>query len=101
MTEYMTGLRDCDLFLLEYLPMDDIMKLILVNKPINRSIIATHIYSEINQLIKISVNEIMINCYKKGLLKILKKYHKFGKNVIISDGIDQASHNGTSLFSNG
>ena len=72
---------DIGYYLLKFLFIADIVKLKSVNRHLNKLITKTKIDQEIKQLIGISKNEIMQECYKKGLLRILKDYHKNNKNI--------------------
>lgn len=86
---------NCDPQILKYLYINDIINLILVNKSLNNFIISTQIYSELIQIIKLPRNKILINCYKKGLINVLKNYHYLGgQNILFKHAIDYASQNG-------
>ena len=85
---------DIDYYLLKFLFMTDIVNLKLVNQHLNKLIAKTKIDQEMMQLIGIPKNKIMKKCYEKGLLKILKNYHKNNKNIIIHNGLDITSKNG-------
>ena len=88
---YITKLYNCDLILLKFLDIYDIVKLGSINKSLNKFVIRTSIYNEILQLKDIPKNNIIIECYQKGLLKILKKFYRNGINIIRHNGIDWAS----------
>ena len=85
---------DIDYYLLKFLFIADIAKLKSVNRHLNKLITATKIDQEVKQLIGVSKNKIMEECYKKGLLRILKNYHQNNKNIFIHNGLEITSENG-------
>ena len=92
--EYITKISDCDNYLINYLPLTDIINLLIINTSLKKLVSETKIYAEYLQLKKIDKNKILDYCYEKGLINILKNYYWNGKNIIIPDGIDYASENG-------
>ena len=92
--EYITGIHDCDNYLINYLPLTDIINLLFINNTLNKLVSESKIYSEYAQLKGVNKKEILKHCYKKGLINILKNYYWNGKNIIINDAISWASRNG-------
>ena len=85
---------DIDYYLLKFLFIADIVKLKSVNRHLNKLITKTKIDQEMMQLIGVSKDKIMNECYKRGLLKILKNYHQNNKNIFIHNGLVTTSENG-------
>ena len=85
---------DIDYYLLKFLFIADIIKLKSVNRHLNKLITKTKIDQEMKQLIGISKDKIMKECYKKGLLRILKNYHQNSKNIFIHNELEITSENG-------
>src|SRR5271169_5590623 len=92
--EHITTNQDCDLHLLNFLFLKDIIKLRLINRSLNKLIMNHEIYKSILQINNVNDKSILETCYKKGLIDILQNYYQFGKNIIINDGIDWASEYG-------
>ncbi len=100
--EYITGYFDTDYLLLDYLFIVDILKLCQVNRSINGLVKNTPIYAEYAVLFTYFREQkytfyndyILCECYRRGLINILKNYHNAAKKFIINDAIDMASGNG-------
>ena len=91
--QYITGISDCDNYLINYLPLTDIINLLLTNTSLKKLVSKTKIYSEYAQLKGIGKNKILEYCYEKGLINILKNYYWNKKNIFIDDAINYASKN--------
>lgn len=83
--QYITKIQNCDIKLINFLFITDIIKLCLVNLTLNILIMNQKINKSIIQL---QINIHMINifeikkfilekCYRKGLICILQNYHQF------------------------
>ena len=88
---YITGFYDSDIKLIKFLDLADIINLSIVNCSLNELVISSKIYPEIIQLKKIKKDNILICCYCKGLIQVLKNYYRNGKNILTGCGLDLAS----------
>src|SRR5271170_4638483 len=91
---FITSIYDCDLYLLNFLFLKDIMKLRLINNSLNKLIMNHKIYKSVLQINSVNSKFILKTCYENGLIDILQNYYQFGKNIIINCAIDWASKNG-------
>src|ERR1700760_3480261 len=80
--------------LLSFLHITDIINFGQINRSINGIVQNSKIYNQIQQLKGIRKDEYLIECYKKGLLEVLKKYHCNNINIFEKSGIKKASANG-------
>ena len=72
---YISGIYDYNNYLIEFLPLADIINLLMVNSSLNELVRKSKIYSEYVQLKKIKKDKILEYCYQNGLINILKKYY--------------------------
>jgi hypothetical protein len=91
---YITKIKDCDNYLIDFLPMADIINLTMINTQLAELVSVTKIYLEYIQLKDIPKKYLIICCYKKGLINILKNYHRNGKNIFIPEEINLVAGNG-------
>src|ERR1700761_9115935 len=80
--------------LLSFLYITDIINFGQINRSINGIVQNSKIYNQIQQLKGTSKDEYLIECYKKGLLGVLKIYHYNNINIFEKSGIEKASANG-------
>ena len=80
--------------LLSFLYITDIINFGQINRSINGIVQNSKIYNQIQQLKGTRKDEYLIECYKKGLLDILKIYHYNNINIFEKSGIKRASANG-------
>src|ERR1700744_4006768 len=80
--------------LLSFLNITDIINFGQINRSINGIIQNSKIYNQIHQLKGTSKDEYLIECYKKGLLDVLKIYHYNNINIFEKSSIEKASANG-------
>ena len=80
--------------LLSFLYITDIINFGQINRSINGIVQNSKIYNQIQQLKGTSKDEYLIECYKKGLLDILKLCHYNNINIFEKTGIKIASLNG-------
>ena len=80
--------------LLSFLHITDIINFGQINRSINGIVQNSKIYNQIHQLKGTRKNEYLIECYKKGLLDVLKLYHYNNINIFENSGIKKASSNG-------
>ena len=95
---YITGFYDSDIKLIKFLDLTDIINLSMVNSSLNELVIGSKIYPEIIQLKKVKKNNILIYCYRRGLIQVLKNYHRIGKNILTGCGLDLASANNHTII---
>src|SRR5687767_11057647 len=91
---FIIGIEDCDNYLINYLPIIDIIHVSMVNNALAKLVRKSIIYLEFNQLNNVPKKDILEYCYKKGLINVLKNYYNFGKNISTYFGIVYASENG-------
>ena len=84
--------------LLSFLHITDIINFGQINRSIYGIVQNSKIYNQIQQLKGTSKDEYLIECYKKGLLDVLKIYHYNNINIFEKSGIKKASANGILMF---
>lgn len=84
--QYITKIRDCDIYLIHFLSLYDITNLCSVNKSFNTLIKNTKIYQSISQIINVKISHRLSTCYINGLVNILQKYYEHNDEFIIDNG---------------